>query len=862
MKRQWLKTVCTGLALIIVLINVAACGSSGGTSGNGVNTEIPLVSTEVPVVEINRVANNNLDLAGMTKAVLATPGEGALLVNEAARIWVPPGAVADDTPVTLKVFIETPENLTSTAADAAEVAIVSNFYDLGPDNAEFAKPVRVTLSYAEEDLPTGADENNLGPVYYDGQNWVPLERQIDTEKNTISFETRSFPGVIVAVAFGIELGWMGVTAVGTAFAGSVGVAGYKTYKWWIKDPVYYGKAAEYVTPNDPTVQKYAGMSKVKLMGSSTMYDIKDLQNNPQAIAAVENAVDADGYAGFIQFYDANNVEKPITYHVSWNPNDWQKPADFFNNGMVGDCKNVANAVGSIFRQYGFPAKCMDGYTNGARHAWLEVQIGDKIYYVGSRGELMTLDGATKYLALTRSENKDGETFQWDESGQKPYKKNWWVEKLQVTISNSLSFPGGQVGVEVFGSVGTALDIELTVEAPDKTKTVYTGTTDATTGKLVLMVPLKKDAPIGVYYATAYNKANDLSEIGIFCVDTLEIAAGMVSAQAAPGEQIGINVILNYPLVAKIVIDNVNYSWMTQKDGTATLTLNVPENAKLGPYTLSVRAPDYGISTTVKYTVTIPPTMKVEIKNKEVAPGGTLEINVTVQPPQVTRITIQGYDGRWTTDENGNANPKLVVPETAKPGQYQITVEAPQLYLIETDYYTVTLTPETEIGLSDITLMVAQVTIHAEGEDEDSYFEMQLILGGEYVRTSGVNGNEIIASGTVYSGEMYYSFTLNKELTMVTSGVISLVAETGEYYEVRFSNVPMSADYENAFYENQGLDTLAFAVMGTDVSSHLGSVNVNEPSLGTFSRFFAVADSEIIIVLVAASESQITELIDE
>jgi hypothetical protein len=140
--------------------------------------------------------------------------------------------------------------------------------------------------------------------------------------------------------------------------------------------------------------------------------------------------------------------------------------------------------------------------------------------------------------------------------------------------------------------------------------------------------------------------------------------------------------------------------------------------------------------------------------------------------------------------------------------------------------------------------------------------MQLFLGGQYVRTSGLNGYEIFASGTVDVGEMYYSFTLNKELTMITSGTISLVADTGEYYEVRFSNVPMNTDYEDAFYEEQGLNALVFSVKGTEVSSHLNSVEVNEPSLGTFSRFFAVDDSEIIIILVAATESQITEFINE
>ena len=847
MKNRWKKIVCIMLALIMLSLGVTACNIFGGSGGNG--------GTEVPVVEINRVAPNNLDLAGMTEVALATPGEGAILVNEAARIWVPPGAVANDTPVTIKTFIESPESLTSTVADAPEVTVISNFYDLGPDNTEFSQPVTVTLSYAEEDLPAGADENNIVPIYYNGVNWITMERQLDTENNRVSFETTSFPGLPIVLV-------LGYAVTGTAITASVGAVAYKTYSWWVKDPVYYGKAAEYVTPDDPTVQKYADMSTIKLIGSDTRFDIKDLQNNPNAIAALENNVDADGYVGFIKFFDDSGVEKPMDYHVSWNPNDWQKPGDFFNNGMVGDCKNVANAVGSIVRYYGFPAKCMDGYTNGARHAWLEVKIGEKMYYVGSRGELMTLEGATKFLQLTRSVNKNGETFQWDEGGQKPYKKNWWVDKIEVTVDKTLAFPGGKVGVEISGAAGTALDIQMIVEAPDKTTTPYTGTTDAKTGKLKLEVQIKKDAVPGVYFARASVAESNASEIGIFSVEILEIAAGMVAAQVAPGEDIGINVRLTYPLFTKITIDGVSNSWMTEPDGSTTIPLKVPVNAKLQTYTLTVRAPDYEISTTVKYTVTVPSTLKVQITNKEVAPGGNLNVNITVMPPQVTKITVRGYQGQWSTNTDGVVAIKLSVPATAKPGQYTVTAEAPALKLIESDTYTVTTTLGPLIGLADVTAIAAQVTINAEGEDEESEWEMQLLMGGQFVRTSGVKGYEIFASGTVDAGEMYYSFTLNKELTTVTSGVISLVADTGEYYEVRFSNVPMDADYENTYYESEGVNALIFRVKGTEVSSHLGSIKVNEPSLGTFNRFFAVADSEIIIVLAAATDAQMTELLDE
>lgn len=80
MKKLWQQLVCIGLALITITLTAASCQSNGE-------------QTSVPVVELNRVAPNNLDLAGRTETELATPEEGALLVNQGARLWVPPGAV-------------------------------------------------------------------------------------------------------------------------------------------------------------------------------------------------------------------------------------------------------------------------------------------------------------------------------------------------------------------------------------------------------------------------------------------------------------------------------------------------------------------------------------------------------------------------------------------------------------------------------------------------------------------------------------------------------------------------------------------------------------------------------------------------
>ncbi len=108
MKNHWIKILCITIALIFLVPTATACFSgdkNGGTTEPTTAGPTTPFSTEVPIVEINRIAPNNLDFAGMTEVALATSEEGALVVNEAARIWVPPGAVDNDTAVTIKTVL-------------------------------------------------------------------------------------------------------------------------------------------------------------------------------------------------------------------------------------------------------------------------------------------------------------------------------------------------------------------------------------------------------------------------------------------------------------------------------------------------------------------------------------------------------------------------------------------------------------------------------------------------------------------------------------------------------------------------------------------------------------------------------------
>jgi hypothetical protein len=873
MKNQWQKLICIGLALVTLSLTAIACPSPGSTSDNGktettvANTQTTAVSTEVPVVDIERVADNNLDLPGRTVVALATPDEGALLINGDVRLYVPPNAVSETTPVTVKLCTGTPEPATPPSDDTPQVVAISSVYDLGPEGIEFNQPVTVTIPYDPSLLPAGADENSIGMVYYNGQNWVPIERQIDTDNNLLSFQTKSFPGTLLAAGAAFlpsgPVGWgvLAAVTVVAVVAWSVATPNIKSQAY--KDPIYWGKAGNYVTPDDATVAQYAKWAQVNINGETKPVKLEDLLKNPDALKKLAANTDSS-----INFNDGTGVFKP-NYVTTENPKDWQMPADYFKNGLNGDCKNVANAYASMFRHYNYDVMCVDGFMGGDRHVWAEVKVDGRPYYVGSDGEFLPLDKAISDLKLTRpTPNKDGQGYMWDETGQKPYKSNWWVNKLTLTVDTTMTFPGGQAVVEVFGAVGVALDINLNVAGPDNKQATYSGTTDTSTGKVKITVPLAKNAPIGTYLATATNDVNKLSEMIGFCVDTLEISAGVYSSTVAPGEDLVINVMLSKPLVTNIAISDASGSWPTDKNGAVSIKLNIPENTKLMDYTRTVSAPQFGVSTKVKYTVTIPPTLKVEIQNKEVAPGGTLNVKVTVQPPQATRITIRGYDTTWVTDSNGIANIQLSVLDSAQPGQYQITVEAKQLELSESDTYTVTLIPSSQIGLGDINAVSAELDIKVDGSNNvGDYEDSLLLIGGQFVHLDNILDYQINASGTVQNGsgqgEMTYSFTLSKDLSKLISGSMSLfVPATGESFSVNFFNVLREPKYETQLKEERGLDCLVYTVIGTDVTNFISGLNISSDDIGTITRYFAQDDSQILIVLVAATDAQLTQLLEE
>lgn len=847
MKNRWLKLTCAGLALLMLSLTAIACPAKD--NGNA----------KVPEVTLKRVASNNLNLPGEVVTNIATPEDGAIVVNGNLRLSVPPGAVSAQAPVTIKRCTQTPAAMTSAKADAKQVIIMSDLYDVGPDNIQFNKPVQVTIPYDETLLPAGSNESQIGPIFFDGQNWVPLERDIDTVNNLVSFQTKSFPGswLLLGATAG-SVGWPVYVAVGAVGAVAWYFAAPAVKSQIKQDPVFWGNAASYVTPKDPTVQKWAGFMKIGFIGDNKNIDVKDLLNNPEALQRFNtNVASKDCY---IQCVDGT-AATAFNYQTTQYGENWKMPADFFNSNLTGDCKNVANAMASVFRYYGYTVKCVDGYSNGARHGWAELIIDGKPYYVGAHAEIMPLDKAIKEYNLARSLKTNGASSMWDEKGQKPYKSQWWLTELKVAVDKTKAYPGGQVVIDVLGAAGISLDINLTLANPDDSETKYKGTTDKETGIFRLTIPLKKDALPGAYIVSAFSTFNEQQIVGadIFYVEIPVLTANMITSQYAPGDTVIINVNINPPLETRIEVQGLDGRWMTDKDGFAFPSFPIAKDAKPGNYSFVINAPLIGLSTTVPFTVTLPPGLTVNISPSQAKPGDVIVAKVSIQPPAIAKITVKGYDGRWQTDKNGIVSISLPVSKTVAPGKYELVVQAPDLALAGSATYTVALA---QVNTA-VNAVVAQLTIGAEGSNDTGDYEASLTLSG-YTIKGTLDGNyEVHATGRANSDTMdiYYDFIISKDLTKAISGSVSVIADSGENSYFEFSNLPRNTDFEANMKTDNGLDCIAFGLTGTAVTGHYSTVNVQDPALGNVTRYFANENSEILVVLFAASDEQLQQLLE-
>jgi hypothetical protein len=404
-------------ALVVAI--VASCGGGSAGSGAGSSPAIssgaattpatPQATTAVPSGEPAIATPVDgptvIDVAHEVVVSELVPPTGTTLTADGATLLVPPGAVASDTKVEI-TRLDAPYRQNPYAPDepgAVPAVSVGPALDFGPAGVTFTAPVSVTLAYDQALVPAGYEQ--VAVAYWTGTRWAILGGTVDATAHTVTISQDAFEGEILTTI---------------AIATGVGLIVHAGIKWWYgseavqSDPISDSTAAGWITPDDPAVAAAAGSANVGGVPLGDKAQLAEyLRNHPDITPA-------------ITVTGSNGTGRKPTYSAEAGSN-WQQPASYLGRGLKGDCTDVTNAMVSIFRNLGYPARAVFGYVvdKDSPHVWGEVAIDGKPYLIDEEGQLQPLDAAMTSMHLIRPDPGDPRAFMWDENGQVPYRAEWW-----------------------------------------------------------------------------------------------------------------------------------------------------------------------------------------------------------------------------------------------------------------------------------------------------------------------------------------------------------------------------------------------------------------------------------------------------
>ncbi len=410
------------VAAWLVVALVSGCGGSGASPASGgpspgaagpatpaAAAATPAAATPLPGGPAVATPVDGPTVIDVPHAVVATQSvaaQGATLTSDGVTLVVPAGAVAAATTVEI-TRLDAPFQQNPYArdeADAVPAAPVGPALDFGPAGVTFASPVSVSLAYDPAAIPAGYD--TIAVAYWSGTRWAILGGTVDPAAHTVTVTQDAFEGEILTTI---------------ALATAAGLLINRGIKWWYgkeganADPISEKTASGWVAPTDPAVDAAA---KTTTVGGVPLTDKQKLDDYLKA---------HPGDSAPIRVTGADGTTRGQTYSSATGTN-WQKPGAYLTtSGMKGDCTDVTNAMVSIFRNLGYPARAVFGYAGDrdSPHAWGEVVIGGRPYLVDEEGNLQDLDAAMRAANLLRPEPGDPRGFMWDENGQVPTSDRWW-----------------------------------------------------------------------------------------------------------------------------------------------------------------------------------------------------------------------------------------------------------------------------------------------------------------------------------------------------------------------------------------------------------------------------------------------------
>ena len=411
-------------AIVLSVVLLAGCSgatssapsaSSAAASAGAAASAAPAASS-LPALDTQMAGPTVIDVPVDVVSTSVVNTAGASIAADGVTVAVPAGGVTGDTRVVVS-RLNAPFHMNvfapSAPTDVSAIPI-GHPYDFGPAGVSFIQPVEVTVPYDPQYVPAGADPGRIIVSYFNGTSWVAAGGIVDPVAHTVTVRLTEFAGSVL---------------VTTLVATAVGIGVNRLIHWYYggegtrSDPISEKQAAKWIAPKDPNVAAAAAKATV---GGAPLGDQKKLA------AYLGNNADKNTPVTLVG-PDGTPMTLGGRYSTGAGTN-WQTPGDFFTTGkMQGDCTDVTNALVSMFRAKGYPAKGVFGYAGDKEHphAWGEVLIGGKMYLIDEDGNLQKLDTAMAAMNLIRPESGDPRAFMWDENGQTPYEAAWWTKVFDI-----------------------------------------------------------------------------------------------------------------------------------------------------------------------------------------------------------------------------------------------------------------------------------------------------------------------------------------------------------------------------------------------------------------------------------------------
>jgi hypothetical protein len=275
---------------------------------------------------------------GTSVTETVTPETGGTVQLDTVSVDIAPGALSRNAEVKITsteatpMFADAPEEVAE--AMSLVYPIVGKVYDIDV-GGQLQEPATLTFQYSEGDIPEGFSEEDLIIVRQDDGEWHFVETTVDAANNTVS-------AMVSELSIWTFLAGVGVVLVLTAGTILFGV---------LTQPAMVNVSWTFLTPQASNI-------KGAVADGSFVVDV----SNGQLLLKGKTLV---GKA-------RSRLVQPKTGEEMFDDPE-------------GMCEDFSNLFGSLLIAAGYPVRIVSGHVTyphiAGNHAWAEVVIGGKLYYV-------------------------------------------------------------------------------------------------------------------------------------------------------------------------------------------------------------------------------------------------------------------------------------------------------------------------------------------------------------------------------------------------------------------------------------------------------------------------------------------------